>query len=370
MLRRLIFALCLISPPTFAQNVPGSGISGDQKAAAVSAYTGPGDVVSGASAMIGVRAYNAAYATGSNNAFNYRRASDNTTQNGVILTSGAFDIATANTFAGTDATCQGSTTGLSTTISFTSCSSTPTAQDTVSGSGISQPEYIVSCGSFVAGAGSCTLSTAQNIAVAKTVTMQVALYITEAYDQTGNAVHFLQATGASQPQLFPSCLNGIPCLYFNGANSLITSGNHSITQPVTESIVALALSSLSGSGDLANIGTDGETFYRTGAFVGAYFGTFYASLASTQNVVHNLQYLVNNASSIINQDGTETTGLAFGADAGSAAWSIGAYNNGTTNPLLGYVFEITIYNNLSSSSTQRGNLCHNEYLYYGTSTSC
>ena len=74
-------------------------------------YTGPGDVVSGATAWYGLRAYNAAYATGSNNAVNIRRASDNTTSNIVILANGSLDTVTAASFAGTDATCTG-------TISF------------------------------------------------------------------------------------------------------------------------------------------------------------------------------------------------------------------------------------------------------------
>ena len=148
-------------------------------------YTGPGDIVASATAWYGLRGYNAAYATGSNKSINVRRASDNTTQDILILSNGNLDIASANTFAGTDATCQGSTTGLSVTIAFTSCSATPKAGDTVTGTGISQPEYLTACGTFTAGAGSCTLTTAQNIGVAETVTMQVAMFVTKAYDQSG-----------------------------------------------------------------------------------------------------------------------------------------------------------------------------------------
>lgn len=61
-------------------------------------YTGPGDIVSGASFWFGLRAYNAAYATGSNKSANIRRASDNTTQDINILSSGNFDTSTASTF--------------------------------------------------------------------------------------------------------------------------------------------------------------------------------------------------------------------------------------------------------------------------------
>ena len=225
----LALVLALVSCQVDAQSVmfpgPGLGVS------VAAAYTGPGDVVSGALGWWGLRAYNMAYATGSNNAANIRRASDNSTMNIVILSSGAFDIATANTFAGTDATCSGSTSGSSKTIAFTGCSSTPTANDTVSGSGITQPSLIVSCGTFVAGAGSCTLNAAQNISVAETVTMQVAIYVTELNDQTGTGNNLTQGTNASQPQLLPTCSTGLPCFYFPTSATYYLTASISQSQP-------------------------------------------------------------------------------------------------------------------------------------------
>ena len=184
-MRRFAFALALLLLPqcVFAQGVPLPGFPpglflgrGALDAPTVSGYTGPGDIVSGATAWYGLRAYNAAYATGSNNAVNYRRASDNATQNGVILASGAFDIATANTFAGTNATCTGTIS--STTLTCASASSTPHAGSTLTGAGITQPSYIVSCGTFTGGAGTCTLNAAQTVSVGETITMQYGLYVT------------------------------------------------------------------------------------------------------------------------------------------------------------------------------------------------
>lgn len=62
-------------------------------------YTGPGDIVTGATAWYGVRAYNAAYAaTGTGKAVNIRRASDNSAMDIVILTNGKLDVTTASTF--------------------------------------------------------------------------------------------------------------------------------------------------------------------------------------------------------------------------------------------------------------------------------
>jgi hypothetical protein len=76
--------------------VPGS--------TATSSYSGPGDVVSGATAFYGLRGYNNAYATGTNNAITIRRTSDSTTSNIVILANGNLDVATATTFC-TSTTC-------------------------------------------------------------------------------------------------------------------------------------------------------------------------------------------------------------------------------------------------------------------------
>ena len=59
-------------------------------------YTGPGDIISGAKIFIGLRAYNAAYATGSNPAADVCDAATGLTCSTInILSSGYFDTATA-----------------------------------------------------------------------------------------------------------------------------------------------------------------------------------------------------------------------------------------------------------------------------------
>ena len=194
-------------------------------------YSGPGDIVSGATAWYGLRAYNAAYATGSNKAINVRRASDNTTQDFLILASGALDIASANTFAGTDATCTGTIS--STTLTCASASSTPHAGSTLTGTGITQPSYIVSCGTFTGGAGTCTLNASQTVSVGETITMQYGLYVTEAYDQSGNTHHATQATAADQPHLLPTCVNALPCLAYSSSVMVLTATVAVPVQPVT-----------------------------------------------------------------------------------------------------------------------------------------
>jgi hypothetical protein len=75
----------------------GSGKGG--VAVAGSSYTGPGDLVSGATAWYGLRGYSGAYAApGTNKAINIRRASDNATLDIVIKSDGTLDVAAATTF--------------------------------------------------------------------------------------------------------------------------------------------------------------------------------------------------------------------------------------------------------------------------------
>jgi hypothetical protein len=112
----LLLATCLAAAPAYAGCSNPTGNEADRiynKAyhtlqfcngtnwvpfGAYNPYVGPGDIVSGATAWYGLRAYNLAYTTGTNKAINIRRASDNTTMDIVILTSGALDTSTAATF--------------------------------------------------------------------------------------------------------------------------------------------------------------------------------------------------------------------------------------------------------------------------------
>jgi hypothetical protein len=89
----LAFFVALCSPAASQFNGCAAGFCSPS-----SSYIGPGDVVSGATEFYGLRAYNKAYATGTNNAITIRRTSDSTSTNILILATGALDVATATTF--------------------------------------------------------------------------------------------------------------------------------------------------------------------------------------------------------------------------------------------------------------------------------
>ena len=340
------------------------------------AYVGPGDIVSGATAWYGLRGYSAAYAaTGTGKAINYRRASDNSTQDGVILTNGKFDIATANAFAGPDGgtgVCTASTSGSSTTLTIASCATSATLHsgDTLTCASCVQPVYISALGTFSgtgAGAsGTVTLNAAQNI-TSQSVTSQIALFVPEIYDQSGNLRHLTQLTAAKQPQLLPSC-GSLPCISFVGSatqwlgpvtialpgattfslvSNRLAAGSMQIALSMTTS-VAYVMQYQAVASQINAVGLGGTTITGT----------------PSDGAFHAIQAVINGASpaSFISVDGSNTTGsLTTGTNAGQAM-GVGASGNGG-QPFTGYGQEWAVWP-AAMTTTQTSNICHNQ-TYWG-----
>lgn len=367
MFRWLLLASLAIAPPAAAkwQSVAQIKVTGTTD------FVGPGDVVSGATAWYGLRGYNAAVAsTGTQKAINVRRQSDNATSDILIKTGGELDIAAAATFAGTDATCQG--TIASTTMALTGCSSTPTANDPVSGGGIVQPSYITSCGAFVAGAGSCTLNATQTVSVAETITMQVALLVTEMYDQSGNSSHVTQPTAARQPQLLlAGCSSpGMPCINFVSANNwFLTGAVNADAQPFTYSLVIDRTGNLSNFNFIWGGGGGGSAFFggNTINTVGVSCNSSFTAAPATDNAWHAAQAVCNGASSVISVDNVETT-VSPGTAALATVVTLGAASD---NILLfdGMLSEAGVWP-AGFSPGNRTSVCHNQFSYWGTVASC
>lgn len=358
---RIISALVLLSATgtvAYADDMLLLGVSQNTQ----TTYQGPGDIVSGATAWYGLRAYNSAYATGTNNAINIRRASDNTTSNIVILSSGALDTATAASFAGTDATASCSTTGSSTSLVCTGASSTPHSNDPISGTGITQPAYITSCGTFTGGAGTCTMNVAQNIGVAETVTFQVALFVTEAYDQSGNGGNITQATAGSQPQLLPSGFGNLPGL-LGGQTRLLTGtmgSSHSI--PYSYSAVATRYGISAGEILINNTSFNPYIGYAASANTAeAYCGNGVTATASDGNI-HSLMYIIYGSnSSYLVVDGNATTSTSLqNRPTATAVQLLGGVAGYTA-----IVNEVGLWG-VGFTLTQYGNMHTNQSAYWST----
>lgn len=368
--------LALVSTPALAADT-GMLLAGVSRPSA-SAYTGPGDIVSGATAFYGLRAYSAAVAaTGTQKAVNVRRASDNATQDILILTNGNLDVASAATFAGTDATATCSTAGSSTTLACTGASSTPHTNDPISGVGITQPTYLVSCGAFTAGAGSCTMNVAQNIGVAETVTFQVALFATKIYDQS-NAVacsgavacDMPQSTAGLQPFMLINCISNLPCLSSLGATRYFPPATLAVVNsaPITfagvsirDVVVSYAtiIGQYNGSGGGLGYSPSSNT-----AIISS--GGILPGVAS-DGIWHSLQGVSSGASSILTVDGTDTPGTT--APFVASAFLQVLADNTSSDILNGRLSEVGLWRQ-GFSSGNRTSMCHNQFTYWGTATSC
>lgn len=252
-------------------------------------YTGPGDVVSGAFYWVGLRAYNAAVAaTGTQKAIKVRRASDNTTLDILILTSGALNNAAAITFAGTDAT--GNATSSGTAVALTGLSGAVHVGDTIAGTGF-VGSYCTAVGSFAAGAQTCTTNTSQTIGVAEAVTLTWGLYAATLYDQSGNGIDFTQATTANQPQLFFSgCTSGsLACLSFTSSQSLIAANQAGVTYPGSVELVSNRTGDFSSFDNafFNNIAT--LTYWNTTNSIKFRLATGDVNMAATDNAWHCIQ---------------------------------------------------------------------------------
>jgi hypothetical protein len=255
------FALFALLQVAVAQLPWQSGVGTPITAAA---YAGPGDVVASAKAWWGLRAYSAAVAaTGTQKSVNIRRASDSTTSDIVILTTGYLDLATAGTFCA-------ATTCFVTKFYDQSGNSKDISQATAG----NQPQIFLSGGpaagypyvSFTT--GSMALSAAANLTPA-----------------TGVQSHSGVASRA--------------------AGTAIT-----------------VLVRCGGSGNELNTKAAANVWQITGGSAGGS-----VDKAATDNTWHAANTNLNGASSVINVDGSEATGTATGATGASALGMLGAGSN-------------------------------------------
>jgi len=279
-------------------------------------YSGPGDAISGAKAFFScARAYNAAYANGTNPLCDLNAATGGASVCTLrVATSGFVDLA-ASYCAGT----------------------TPSA----------------AC--LAASGGSCVVS--------------------KLYDQSGaNACtgagpcDVTQATLANMPALTFSALNSLPCLTFATGDKLATPGifSPSLPQPVTVTVVAKRTGNFTTEGDLVNdSGSQLNTFFDTSAnAVRMYAGGTSGSFTASDNAFHGLQFVASQTAAYINVDGTANS-TTVGTTAFANGVGVGGTFSGTTGLICeGGVYAIgfstgqqtTMFNNMNGSSGYNGGL--------------
>lgn len=357
-MKRFLLAILLLLP-IVAMAGPRRGGPGT--------YIGPGDVVSGATVFWGLRAYNAQAAGTQAAAIEVQRASDNTTMVVHVLPWGALNIAAANTFAGTDATCTGSISG--TALSVSSCTGTLHVNDTLTGAGIAQPSYITAIGTCASPPGTCTVNATQSVG-SESITAQVSLSVPVIYDQTGHGFNATPSTTSAV--LLPSCLNGLPCLT-DGLVYNSPAGDYTPSTGIVsfEAIFDRADSAQNGI-DRMQGGNNGILRFNSLAFTAnaVFLGgpTLRLQATAADSAWHTAGAVLNTTSSVVNVDGTETTGSV---DTSTANGNLSMAAAGASGPGSNdFWTESILWDNVVPTSTQRANLCHNGYQYWGTSVSC
>jgi len=382
-IRLICILLWLLPLPAFAAGGMMPDIVFAAPNVSAPAYTGPGDIVASATAWYGLRAYSSSQVAGTTKAVNLRRASDNTTCD--------FDINTSGNLGGTDAGC-GTGTGLSlatfatqdatatctiatNSASCVSASSTPHAGSTITGAGVTNPCYAISVGTFTGGSGTVTLggnvagSPCGTIGAGVTLTFTYGLFVPEWYDQTGNGHHLIQATAGNQFELLPNCLASLPCLsQTTTTQTEVTSATFTPTAVGTLYNVTFNLANgAANAGMLLENGSNNRLRITGAAATWSILGGASGSIvANASNAAFHVAIgVLNGASSVLSIDGTSTTGTATG---NTTAGTIGFGTNGNPNSLR--YTEAGVWDTVAFTSGNLTSLCHNAFTYWGTSTSC
>jgi hypothetical protein len=271
------------------------------------AYTGPGDVVSGAYLYVGVRAYTAAYAAAHGNAFQLTRNSDSTQCNVVLTTAGDLDATTPN--------CAGNT---QTIIQF--CTAT-----------------------------TCLMSTG--------------------YDQTGNGRNYTYLVGSTGFPVFTAgCVNGHYCITTQaGDTGYGTATSLTVANPWTASMVA----SRNAASSFQVVGASQDSLlylgYANAANTARLANTAAVTGTASDGAFHAITGVANGASSVLAIDGAETTGTA--GSTGPSGTPLCVWGSGAgciANPFVGKFGELLIYSGTALTLGQRNSIKANQSAYYGT----
>jgi hypothetical protein len=184
------------------------------------------------------------------------------------------------------------------------------------------------------------------------------------YDQSGNTRDITQGTDANRPALALNCIGTTPCAQMTTGALGLTTGN---VTPAT------GLASLNAVANRA-VGTTGACNFlrqngannRLGSLSGAAnkwivfggsSGNFNAAAADA--TWHSGTAVINGASSVLNIDGTETTGTATG---NTTAGGIGTFGAASTTC---DVVEGVLWDNTAISTAARAMIKNNQRAWWG-----
>jgi hypothetical protein len=307
-LHAALFAILLAVSPAGSGSMTLLGV-GKVGGAAPPAYTGPGDVVASAKFWYGLRAYSSA-------------------------TRGTAAVNVCNSTGGVDVGCGDLSTDPSTGALVPA---------TISG---------ITCPG-----ANCTIKTFHDQTTG---------------NQCGGSCDVTQATILNRPTLVASCIGSLPCARFIAGNQpdMKSAGNFTQIQPITVSSAFFL-----PTGGVGLLITD-STFniqpiaFTAGTTIRVFAGTI-QDTAETYNTSHAVQAVLNGASSILNVDNVSPPTInpgTIGFSSGGAS-PIDLGNGSLGAPLTVDMFEVGVWASAFSSGNQTS-ICHNQFAFWGTATSC
>ena len=228
--------------------------------------------------------------------------------------------------------------------------------------------------SALVSASACTFVTSTACSTLAT-TCAVSCNIEEMYDQTGGtnctstACNVLQATNADRPTIVISCLGSFYCLKGNNNGGLVTANPIvTLTQPLSYSVVA-NLSTTTSAAGLLGSATSNQSVQTasTTATIQAFAGTALTGSFSL-SAWHSVQAVMNTTGTL-NIDNIGITTGSVGVNSLSTRTLEFAGNSGNSLRTTGEELEGGVWSGAFNSG-QQTSLCHNQYSYWGTSTSC
>lgn len=175
-------------------------------------------------------------------------------------------------------------------------------------------------------------------------------------DQSGNARHATQGTGAKRPVLKVGAQNGLAGVRFDGVNPLaLDAAGVVVSQPDTILVVA-NISGLSATLHTLVDGITGRQIIRSGSATQyeIYAGTSVLA-AGAATGARLFTAVFNGASSLLRVDRSQVAAGAAGANGTTGGIRLGLAQDNTTSPMLGDLLEV-LYYNVSLSTTDRDNL--------------
>jgi hypothetical protein len=184
--------------------------------------------------------------------------------------------------------------------------------------------------------------------------------VTKVYDQTTNGHHFTQATLANMPGLAFSTLNGLPGMTFtSAASTFMNTASFSNAIPVSAAFVAQRSANPTTRQDLMTDG--GFAFYLAyDAAANAMYANNSLAIATggtpapTDSAFHALQYIINGASSWLYADGVTSATQNAGTNNGFATGLYLSSQGGFITYLDGAIMEAGVWATSFSAGNSSG----------------